>query len=51
MLEKKKDNNEKRLRVLELNEAKYKRIEQNNKHEIKVQEEVYAKQQKEKEAK
>ena len=50
-LEKKKNDNEKRLRILDLNEAKYKRVEQNNKHAIKVQEEEYAKQQKEKEAK
>ena len=42
-LEKKKNDNEKRLRILDLNEAKYKRVEQNNKHAIKVQEEEYAK--------
>jgi hypothetical protein len=38
-LEKKKIDNDKRIRVYDLNEAKYKRIEKDNKHQIKVADE------------
>ena len=49
-LEKKKGENEKQLRIYELNEAKYKRIEQNNKHQMKLHEEQAQKKKKEQEA-